>query len=64
MFHVLRRRSLLGALVGALMLGGWALQPVEALAGFGTSPGPRLQSSALAKGCTSGDHIKEVVIEF
>jgi hypothetical protein len=40
------------------------MQPVEVMAGFGTSPGPGVQTSALTKACTNGDHIKEVVIEL
>jgi hypothetical protein len=63
MFHVLQRRWLLGVMVGGLLLAGSAIQSGEALAGFGTSPGPRRQSSALLKSCSTGDHIKEVVIE-
>jgi hypothetical protein len=63
MFHVLKRRMLLGVLAGALMVAGSAIQSGEALAGISTSPGPRPQSSALMKSCASGDHIKEVVIE-
>jgi hypothetical protein len=55
-------RWLLGVLASALMLGGWAMQPVEVMAGFATSPGPGTQTSALTKVCTSGDHIKDVVI--
>jgi hypothetical protein len=62
-FLHMQRRWLLGGLVSVLMFGGWAMQPVEVSAGFGTSPGPRTQTSALSKACTSGDIIKEVVIE-
>jgi hypothetical protein len=62
MFHVLQRRWLLGLMVGGLLLGATAIQPGDARAGISTSPGFRHQSDALPKSCTSGDHIKGVVI--
>ena len=58
-FTHVQPRWVLGVLASALMLGGWAMQPVEVTAGFATSPGPGTQTSALTKVCTSGDHIKE-----
>jgi hypothetical protein len=63
-FTQLQRRLLLGVLVGALMLGGSVIQPGETLAGFSTSPGTRDQSSHLMKACSSGNHLREVVIEL
>jgi hypothetical protein len=58
-----QRRLLLGVIVGAFMLGGSVIQPGDALAGFSTSPGSRLQPSALMSAC-SGTHLGEVVIEL
>jgi hypothetical protein len=62
-FIHMQRRLLFGLVVGALMLSGSVIQPGEASAGFGSSPGTRLQSSTLMWSC-SGKHLGEIVIEL
>ena len=58
-----RRRSILGVVVGALMLGASLLQSAEALAGFSTSPGTRVQPGALTRSTTcGGEHLPEATI--
>jgi hypothetical protein len=63
-FTRMRRRLLLGVVAAALTLGGSLLEPTEALAGVGGSPGSRIQSSTLVKSCATGAHVKEVTIEL
>jgi hypothetical protein len=55
---------IVGAVLASLLFGGSLIQPVETLAGFATSPGPRGQSSTLVRSSSSGQHINEVIIEL
>ena len=58
----LSRRIALGSVVLTLTLGGFLFQPAAALAGFGTLPDSRGESSAPSRGCATGKHLPEATL--
>jgi hypothetical protein len=60
----IRSKVVLGLLVAVSIFAGSLVQSTEASAGFGSSPGRGARTSALVKNCVTGDHIKEITIEF